>query len=269
MKVDLSDREKKRLEQAVKTNPFHQYLKNLPNMSFEVGDVLIKKVSRYNHKDPANPLWTAEPISSSNNMPQRYVFIFKDEFGIGYVKQLKVSTGELGKDLYCLTSFDYSGTRFEVDPEYAETTLLDSSFDIKHLHTKSLEQRKIISKINRKSGVKLLKLKECNGFFSGMKTGDKFWITSDYTARWTREFQIVKLETVSVAALNNMYDYGWSGYKNKFKDSSGNVSLNDTDVIKVYYSEVSSSGVRVQYSYDVAGYGKSVLFKQKPAQEEK
>lgn len=262
---DLTDGEKRRLEREVKKNPVRKYLLNKDSFNFEVGDILIKKNAKYNYNTQTYDSWEPEPISSSNKMAQRYVCIHKDEVGIPYMKQLKVSTGKLGTDVYCVTDYDVEHSRFEVDPEYAERIFLDADFDIKNIHNQSLEARKIITKMNRKIGVKPDNLKGFNDFFAGLTAGDKFWVTADFTARWCTEYTILKLEVVSTKTLDQNHDWNWRHYKQRKTDANGVCSIDDSVITKITYQEGTRTSTTSCYDF-----GRNhVFFKEKPAQEDK
>lgn len=265
MKFELTERDKKRLEHAVAKNPVRRFLLNKDSLDFEIGDILVKKNARYNHTTSSYDTWEAEPISSSNKMAQRYVCVHKDECGIAYLKQLKVSTGKLGEDTFCVSDYDFESTRFEVDPEYAEKIFLDADFDIKQIHNASLEQRKIITKMNRKTGIKPKSLKEHNNFFVGMGAGDKFWVTQDFTARWTQEFEITKIETIPTTTLDKSSDWTWRHYKDRHTDrNTGKCNINDVSVVKVHYKDGNRD--RNCFSFD---FGRDyVFFKTPPAKED-
>lgn len=255
MEFKLSKEEQKELSSRVESNQFHRYLKNKSSMAFEVGDVLIKTCLRYVEIDKYS--WKAESVSYDNPMPQRYVYVFEDEYGIGYLKQLKVSTGTLGIGLFCLTDFDYTNTKFEVDPEYAEHVLLDANFDIKLLHKKSLEARKIVSQMNRKIGVRCKTLAEFNAFFDSLNIGDSYWVANDYTCKNVIEHELKHKLKINVTDLEDKDSWIWSSWKEKHLP---------IDAAHTYHikSNCGWNDDRSAFEYD--GY---VLFKQKPAVEEK
>lgn len=271
MKVDLNDREQKQLKNVMEKNPLRKFLLNRGNLNFEVGDVLVKRLVRYNYNDKTTS-WVTEPISSSNQMAQRYVVVFKDEFGISYLKQLKVSTGKLGNDLYCVADYDYDSTRFEVDPEYAEQIFLDGDFNIKDIHSKSLEARKIITKMNRKQGIKFKTLKDSNDFFSTLKPGDKYWCSADYTAKWVVEYEIVKVSQETTNKMESSNEWSWKSFKdNHVRNKTDKVAINDNFATKLTVKEIqhnyNSNRTRDIYAFD---HGRDMVFyKSPPAREDK
>lgn len=258
MKVELKPDEQKQLNSAVNSNQVRKWLKVRDTLKFEVGDVLIKLFRRYEDSDKIK--WVPENIASNTKMPQRYVYIFEDEEGIGYFKKLLLSNGTLGKELFSITDFDFESTRFEVDPEYAEHTLLDAEFDIKELRKKALEGRKIATKMNRKMGKKLSTLKEINDFLEQFKVGDTFYTTSDFTGRYQNSYKIDKLEKVETKTLNADYrNYSWERFRDKNKGA-----VDTTYTYKVHYT--GNYGKEERYLFD---YMKYIFYTQQPAQEEK
>ena len=265
MKVELTEKEQRQLERSINSNPVRKFLLNRDNTNFEVGDVLVKCIRRWKGGDQYE--WVNEPISSENKMSQRYVFIHKDEFGIGYMKQLKVSTGKLGSEIYCLTDYDFESTKFEVDPEYAENIFLDAEFDIKDIHKKSLEARKIITKMNRKMGIKFKTLSDSSKFFETMKAGDEFWMTSDYTAKWSQRCEIISITAHTTISLEVSSNYTWRNYKNRHTNNLNTIV--DTNITyQIKYKEVSNyTRDRESFAYDFSRG--MVFYKQEPAKEEK
>ena len=229
MKVDLTANEKKQLDNAVKENIVHKWLANKEVMKFEIGDVLLKYRRGYNPDMHGNYEWKPENIMSDLKMPQRYVYIFEDEFGIGYVKPLKVSDGKLGKELLCMTEFDWTHVRFQVDPEYAEHVLLDSEFDIKDQHKKSMQGRKQVTKMNRKIGIKPKTINEFNNFFGKLKAEDKFWTSADYTGKYFNEYTVKTLSMTPTSQINSWDWKRWLGKNPAGVDAPHLVTFSYTD----------------------------------------
>lgn len=258
MKFDLNQDEQQQLKDAVDANPVRRWMKQKDQLKFEVGDVLVKMLKRVDWQTKAVS-WAAENINSDNKMAQRYVYIYEDDTGIGYLKQLKVSNGELGKEIFVLTDFDYTSTQFQVDPEYAEMIFLDAEFDIKDIHKKSLEARKIVTKMNRKSGMKPKSLSDINKFFESLNPGDTYWITSDYTGRYKREEIFHSKKVISVTMLDRTNDWDWRRYKKKH-------AVDVTDTYSIKYHDVTYKSDYDQTTYSIFDH---VFYKTEPVQEEK
>ncbi len=256
MKVQLTPAEQSQLDASVRDNQVRKWLAVRDTLKFEVGDVLLKMIPKWGE----DGVWQPENIQSDTKMPQRYVYIFEDDQGIGYFKKLLLSDGSLGKELFRITDFDFERTRFQVDPEYAEHTLLDAEFDIKELRKKALEGRKIATKMNRKMGKKFTTLKDMNEFFDQLNVGDTFYTTGDWTGRYQNQYKIDKIEKVEVKTLNADYrNYSWDRFKEKHKDG-----INDTYTYKIHYT--GQYGKEERNMFD---YMKYIFYRQQPAQEEK
>ncbi len=262
MKVSLNANEQKQLQNALDSNKVRRWLQQKEQMSFEIGDVLIKKLKHTDYSTK-NTTWKVENINSDNKMAQRYVYVYEDEYGIGYLKQLRVANGTLGKELFCLTDFDFTCTRFEIDPEYAEHVLLDADFDIKQIHKNSLAARKIVTKMNRKVGIKPKTLQEFNDFFEKLKVGDTFWTSGDYTGRYTQEYVLTAINKVTIQDLDRINDWTWRRFKERLKDK-GIPGVNAT-----YTYKFSTKGGYTYKDILPMEFRDYVFYLQKPALEEK
>lgn len=260
MKVELTAGEKKQLERALESNKIRRWMQQKELMRFEVGDVVIKLLKHRDYQTQEES-WKPENINSDTKMAQRYVYVFEDEYGIGYLKRLKLANGKLGQELICLTDFDFNSTRFEVDPEYAEHVLLDAEFDIKKIHKASLVQRKIITKMNRKVGMKPKTLQDFNDFFDKLKVGDTFWTTADFTGRYTQEHKLTKLDKITVSDLNRANSWNWRRYVERLKDK-GLPGVNATYA----YTFSTANGRNDMLAMEYHHY---VFYYTKPAEEEK
>lgn len=259
MKIELSKDEQKQLDNAVQQNPIRKWFTARETMKFEVGDVLVKHMKVYDWKTSEHS-WKVENINSDTKMAQRYVYIYEDEVGIGYFKQLKVSTGKLGVELFCATDFDFDSTKFEVDPEYAEHTLLDVEFDIKAVHKKANEAKKIIMKMNRKIGVKPKTVKEYNDFFEKVKVGDEIFTSTDYAGKRLNSMTIDKIEKIAVQTVDQNLGWWWR----RFKENNPQ-GVDASDTYKVTYKDQYSSKVE-RY---VMEWNNHIFFATKPALEDK
>lgn len=264
MKVELTKEQEAEIKYALDNNSVRRWLQQKDNMKFEIGDVVLKYNLRTDYQTKKQS-WVAENINSDNQLAQRYVYIYEDEFGIGYLKQLRVANGSLGKELYCLTDFNLKEVKFEVDPEYAEKVLLDGEFDIKEIHKASLRARKIVTKMNRKIGKKGKTVQDFNDMFDNVKVGDTFWTTTDYTGRWIQEYKITKIEKVAIKDLESKNDWTWRNWKERAKNNKIQAPVNS------YYTyKIDATSTYGKQGHMVVEFNTNVLyFTQRPAQEQK
>lgn len=257
MKVDLDQKTQKALATMVNSSAIAKWENNKHLCNFEVGDVLIKLCRR-------GDSWEPENITSGTKMPQRYVYIHKDAYGVGYVKQLKVSDGTLGEIISSVLELDFDWYRYEVDPEYAEHVILDAEFDIKSLHKKANESKRLAQKMNRKMGLKANSLKEYNAFFQKLNPGDLFHLSSDYTGSYTKSFKLVTKKTIDVKTLDRENSWEWRRFKN---NGSNRVDADVAIVFTYDHMPVTKKGsINTSFSFEYDSY---ILYTQEPAKESK
>lgn len=198
MKFDLSKDEMKEIEMVENDSNICQYLKNQHKVKFNVGDILIRKMKNWSDK------WVAETINSDTGMIKRYVYVYENQYGVGFVKSLKTSTATLGKETICIADIDYEADKFEVDPEYADQVLFgdDQAFNIKELHKRAKEKKSRVKEINEKSYVKYSKLSELNEFFSKLSPGTTFYQGYDLLGYHITDHKIVSLKRKYISALS-------------------------------------------------------------------
>lgn len=253
MKVNLNPKEQKQLNDCINNNLVRKWLKLRESLKFEIGDVLIKKIR-------SGDKWVDENIASQTKMPQRYVYIHEDEEGIGYFKKLLISNGSLGAELFSITDFDFEHNRFEVDPEYAEHTLLGAEFDIKDIKKKANEGKRIATKMNRKIGIKATKFTDLNKFFEKVQAAGVFYYTYDWTGRSQYELKITAMEKITIKELERQQSLR---YGSKFTDRfvAGTVDADYTYKLSIQ----GKYGKEERYAYD---YQRYILYEIQPAKAE-
>lgn len=251
--MEITGKTRKRLDEALK-NPVSTYLKSKEtHHQFNVGDVLIKKELRGDE-------WRIEKISYDSVLDQRYVYIHEDEHGIGYLAKLKVSNGKLGDEVFCMaTDFNFNGLKFEVDPEYAESTFLGADYSLKDIHNKAMAHRKIATSMNRKLGKKCTDLNQVREFFKDMKQGDVFYSTDNYTGRKITTYTFKSIKDVAIAKIDNHWEA--KTIREKYP--------NEAYIPYVTYDRLSSWGSNYPNEGQYMTYFiHDILYKSKPATEE-
>jgi hypothetical protein len=207
MDLKLNNKDKQIIEDIKEHEPIMQFLSNRDKLKFNIGDILICKKAKYeyNDDDDGRTFWEAETINSTNGLPRRYVYVHEDEFGVGYVKRLKVTDGDLGEELICLATIDHSNTRFEVDPLFLDSVLLgDGSFDIKALQKKEKEKRAEIVAFNKQSSLKSeTSLADINKFLLQMKVGDALYYENNDTY-YGIHVQKVKIDSIKEIPISRL-----------------------------------------------------------------
>src|SRR5206468_3542273 len=85
-------------------------------------DVLIRQQYRYGPHNSRQ--WVTDCVSAHSKAPKKFVYVYENELGIGYVKQLKADGSGFTSYMCCMANIDPAYTRFTIDPEYADHLLL-------------------------------------------------------------------------------------------------------------------------------------------------
>jgi hypothetical protein len=207
-KFKLTQEQILEIQQLRENNPVCRYLDMMENCKFSIGDILVKYSGRKDWNNSGKIRWELEMLSPNSTMPKRYVYVYEDKHGVGFVKRLNIKTGELCKETICLA--DVVGThsnltKFQVDPEYMDSVLLgDGSFDIKKLHKQSLEKKQRVKELNKSAAFVSSKLSEVNNFLSQIKAGDTLYYSrnKDYSGNCFRELKVDKMAKSCIARLD-------------------------------------------------------------------
>lgn len=188
MEVKLTKDDLKSIQDVREESPVCRFFDHKGKVQFSIGDVLLKKTKNYDDK------WETEKISYNSGMPKRYVYIYEDEHGVGFLKLLKTSTGTLGKETICIADeLQDSHTKYVVDPDYMDSVLLgDGGFDIKAVRKAVKIKKERIIAHNKAAQVKPTTLKEINNFFGSMMPGQSFF-TGSTDGRYTQEYKILSI----------------------------------------------------------------------------
>jgi hypothetical protein len=153
-------------------NPIMRFMKNQTLFRFKVGDYLVKHV-RVRHRSEDS--WQVEAVAG-NGAPKKFVYVFENELGIGYIKQLRVNGAGFTKQIQCMANFDPNQAYFTLDPDYADHLLIgqgDFQYNAAYLANKKYRQDAIAS--NTKLLINTRTLASCAEWFHSLKVGDTFW----------------------------------------------------------------------------------------------
>ncbi len=188
MKPELSQSDKNSIEWSAKNDPVIKWIRNKNALSFQPGDILIKEEMMH------SGIWQMVPVSPRSQVPKKYMFMYEDEYGIGYVKQLKAESAEYVHNITCLASIDHDRIRFQVDPEYATHILLNGEGTYDHsVEYKLVKERR--EKV-RQENLKLLAKRNQNNndvdaAFRSFVVGRKFWTAEDMAGTNRQELEVM------------------------------------------------------------------------------
>lgn len=110
----------------------YNYIKHLQSKSFNIGDILIRKLSpMFQPPYKGGTDFITEKFSNINDTPRKYEVVAKDDVGIPYIMKLGAKGDKIG-DLICLADIDTNWNTFEYDPEFIDHQILadeDEEFD--------------------------------------------------------------------------------------------------------------------------------------------
>lgn len=168
----VTDYDKRVMEYDFLYNKTLKFLRNRDQYKFNIGDFLIREDNVGGNK------W--EVHTAKCGLPYRYVYLFENELGIGYVRRLSVRKEELVDSPICILNFDLDVTRFKLDPSYADSILLGEKFnpvdDYKTARQKLLQ----VKKANDKIAIRTKNETEADSFAKSLHVGQTLWFQSPY-----------------------------------------------------------------------------------------
>lgn len=158
----------------VKRNPICRFLKNQEVFKFNVGDIVIKQ-----KRHSMNDTWETEVIPGVR-APRKFMYVFENEVGIGYLKPLRVDGTGFTSELVMTANFDPDYVRFQLDPDYVDHMLIgDDDFEYNQSYVNKKAYRDEAIKNNKKLLVQTKSTKKRADWISNLKVGDEFWM-GDY-----------------------------------------------------------------------------------------
>lgn len=175
MKYEINQEDKRRIESFERNDPIIKFCKNKESFRFNLGDVLIKKYYAGKHiKGP----WVTEQVSGTIEAPKKYIYVYEDDQGIGYIKQI-LSNGKLSDIIVPMTNFDAERDKFELDPDYADHIMLADEGDVYKPNLAQQAKKKFREqayKANKKLLVPINTCKAKYDFLKSLSVGDTFWL---------------------------------------------------------------------------------------------
>ena len=150
-----------------------KHLKNLSFYKFAVGDVLIRE-EKYRTADGHQ--WKTKLADCG--LPNKYVYVFENDLGIGYIRRLSVNGRKFVDKPLCVTEFDPDQTRFALDPEYADHMILsdeNAEFDAKSRYDEIKKKREQIHRQNKKNRLMFSTPQQAVDWMKTLKVGDQIW----------------------------------------------------------------------------------------------
>lgn len=174
MKYEITADDIKLMERDMLTNRTLKHLKHVSFYKFTVGDVLIRE-DLYGHT--GSEQW--KPKMAECGLPYKYVYVFENELGVGYIRRLSVNGRKFVESPVCVLEFDPAQTRFVTDPEYADHIIFSQDgeeFDAKSRYDEIKRKREAMNRKNKKLRVPIKDETEAENFLKQLTVGQQFWL---------------------------------------------------------------------------------------------
>jgi hypothetical protein len=204
MKYDITQEDLKTMERDLQNDRVLKHLKNLSFYKFTIGDVLICEEKHRKYDGTKDFEWKTKLANC--DLPYKYVYVFENELGIGYIHRLSINGRKFVERSICVTEFDPDQTRFILDPEYADHMLLadeNENFDAKSRYDDIKKKREQIHRKNKKLCVQIDDEIQAAAWIKSLKVGDQIW--------WGNTINSIRKEPYSVQSINSSTDY-YHGY---------------------------------------------------------
>lgn len=231
---DKTQEDDRREESDLKNNSIMRWLQNQDAFKFNPGDILIKKTKNYNynaHTRSQDHTWHTEVITKATSAPKKYIYAFENKLGIGYLRQLKADGSGYCGTLICVANFDPDNTRFELDPDFIDHTLVgEGDFQYNNEYAEKRKFRNEAMEANRKIMVRTSSKKQLIDWFLGLKPGDIFWYGPTFDELVECKYKVIKLvkKTKPITAQTS---YG--GYLSKREQANNFLEASQWQEIEV------------------------------------
>ena len=174
------------------TNKTLKHLSNLSFYKFSVGDVLVREDRHRNYQTQTDE-WKIH--ESPTGVLYRYVYVFENELGVGYVRRLSVDGKRFVEVPICTVEFDPAETRFRLDSGYADSIILgdDAGFDPRSDYKETKKRREAVYRANDKICEKTDTVEEVIAFLKKLKVGDHVWSGWSRTAHHDQPTVVVSI----------------------------------------------------------------------------
>ena len=199
MKFTLTEHDLDHIECIRAGNPVCNFLDQQINSRFSIGDILIRHTKGWDDEDP----WETELVNHTTGVAKRYVYVYEDKHGVGFLKRLKITDGTLGIETFCITEMIGPHSRFKVDPDFEDSILFgDGSFDIKAIRKAGKAKKDKIVKFNKASLAKSNSLLAVNNFFAQLKAGDTFY-SGNVDGSYILDYKIISITKKYISQMSD------------------------------------------------------------------
>jgi hypothetical protein len=186
LKYEKTSLDRAREISDIRRSPIMRFLKHQDYFKFNLGDILVKQ-KRYGSADE----WQTE-VTAGVKTPKKFMYVFENELGIGYLKQLRVDGTGFTTELICTANFDPNYVRFVLDPDFVDHMLIgDSEFEYNKEYVDKKAFRDEAVKKNTKILVGTRSLKKRIAWLANLKYGDMFWMGETFDELVQNKFKVI------------------------------------------------------------------------------
>ena len=194
LKYEKNWSDSSREDSDLKTNPVMRFLKHQEYYKFNIGDIVLKQTKWSSNRD-----W--ETCNTAIGAPKKFMYVFENELGIGYIKQLKVDGSGFTSGLQCTANFDPDTTRLVLDPDFVDHMLVgeeDFQYNKEYINKKNFRQEAIAN--NRKLLVSTQSHRKRIIWFHGLKVGDHFWFGDTFDELVKHSYEVMEVKDLPIEA---------------------------------------------------------------------
>jgi len=187
LKYEKSIDDRAREISDVKRNPICRFLKNQEVFKFNIGDIVIKQ-----KRQTMNNEWETEVIPGVRSA-RKFMYVFENEVGIGYMKPLRVDGTGFTSELVCVANFDPDYVRFQLDPDYVDHMLIgDDDFEYNQSYLNKKAYRDEAIKNNKKILIQTKATTKRIAWITSLRAGDEFWLGSDFDELAFNKYRVME-----------------------------------------------------------------------------
>ena len=153
-----------------------RFIKHQEAFKFNIGDILVMQC-KYGGQ------WVTRVSYGATGVPVKFMYVFENEIGIGYIKQLRVNGKGFTTLTTCVADINPEEVRLILDPELVDHMLLSDKgeeFDYSKMHADRMAFRKEAIEKNKKLLLDLSTPELRVKWFYSLKKGDAVWIGRDW-----------------------------------------------------------------------------------------
>jgi hypothetical protein len=199
LKYIKTDDDIEREERDLHLNQTVRFVKYQEAFKFNIGDIVIMQ-----YKCAGG--WRTKTTTGTTDVPVKFMYVFENEVGIGYIKQLRVNGGGFTTLMTCVADINPEDTRLILDPELVDHLLLSDKgeeFDYSIAHAQKMAFRKEAVEKNKKLLLDLSTPEARVKWFYSLKKGDIVWAGRDWDSIINDPQEVTDIRDCDLLQISN------------------------------------------------------------------